>query len=150
MKKIIFILLLFIVGCSNENDPKVLFENGEYEKSFKLWMSRAVNDDRVAQNYVGIYYYLGLGLPRNYMFAKQWFEKAAMNGLADAQYNLGVMYENGEYVEKDYVTAYKWFYIANYKGNTHASRRMQGLADEHKLFPNQMRRAEVLAEEFLD
>ena len=50
-----------------------------------------------------------------------------------------------ESVKKDYITAYKWFYLAKENGNFHAEKRMQGMAEEHKLFPNQMKRAVELA-----
>ena len=114
-----------------------------------MWQPLANNGDLKAQNYLGIHYYLGLGIQRNYKSAKEWFEKAAVQGFPDAQYNLGVMYENGEFVDMDYLTAYMWFFIADRNGNSHAARRMQGIAEEHKLFPNQIMRAETLAKEYL-
>ena len=144
----LFILIFFTVACAEEKDPGILFEQGKYEKAYRMWQPLANNGDRVAQNYLGIHHYLGLGMERNFRLAKEWFEKAAMNGLSDAQYNLGVMYENGEYVQKDYLTAYMWFVIADRNGNSHAARRMQGIADEHKLFPNQIMRAESLAKKY--
>ena len=150
MKYLFLILFFLISACSEQNDPKVLFEQGKYEQAYKQWQPLAEQGDANAQNFIAIQNYLGLGVSRNYKIAKEWFEKAAINGLADAQYNLGVMYENGEYVEIDYVTAYMWFFIADKNGNPHAIRRMQGIADEHKLFPNQIRRAEVLARNYLN
>ncbi len=142
-------VIFILFACSEQGDPKTLFEQGEYEQAYRHWLPVAEQGDPVAQNYLAIQNYLGLGVPRNYKMAKEWFEKAAKNGLADAQYNLGVMYENGDYVDQDYVTAYMWLYIANKNSNPHAARRMQGIADEHKLFPNQMMRAETLAKEYI-
>ncbi len=135
------LILIFISGCSDSDDPKVLFEQGKYEKAYVLWLALANDGDPLAQNYIGIHHYLGLGKKRDYNTAKQWFEKAASNDSADAQYNLGVMYENGQSVKQDYVTAYMWFYLANKKGNHNATKRMQSMGDDHKLFPNQMNRA---------
>lgn len=142
MRSILALFILIIIsGCGDSDDPKVLFEQGKYEKAYNLWEPLADDGDPQAQNYIGIHHYLGLGKKRDYKSAKQWFEKAAGNGFADAQYNLGVMYENGQSVKQNYVTAYMWFYLANKNGNRNAAKRMQSMSDDHKLFPNQMNRA---------
>jgi len=145
MKALLVALLIMLSACTENYDPKILFDQGKYKEAAKLWLPLAKTGDPVAQNYIGIIYYLGLVEDRNYKIAMQWFEKSAVSGYADAEYNLGVMYENGESVKKDYVSAYKWFYLAKENGNTHAEKRMQAMAEEHKLFPNQMKRAVELA-----
>lgn len=142
------VILITINACSDSNDPKELFDQGKYKKSYSLWHPLATNGDTQAENYIAIHYYLGLGRTRDFKTAKEWFEKAAKAGHPDAQYNLGVMYENGEAVKKDYVTAYKWFYLAKEKGNIHAEKRMQGMAENHQLFPNQMKHAVEQAKEY--
>jgi TPR repeat protein len=141
-------LVFLLAACTESNDPKVLFDAGNYEESFPLWAALANKGDSFAQNYVGIHYYLGLGIGRNYKEAKEWFEKSAIQGLPDAQYNLAVMYENGQHVKQDYTTAAMWYSIAIELGNEKARRRMQGLLDEHKLFPNQYNRAKELAKQY--
>ena len=45
---------------------------------------------------------------QDYTKAKQWFEKAANQGVADAQFNLGVMYGQGKGVRQDYAKAKEW------------------------------------------
>lgn len=142
------LLLFFLGACSESNDPKTLFDQGKYEKSLAQWSRLANKGDALAQNYVGIQYYLGLGTQRNFKQAKEWFEKSAKQGVADAQYNLGAMYENGEYVEKDYTNAAMWYSLAIEQGNGRAEKRMQSILDEHRLFPNQYRRAHELAEQY--
>jgi hypothetical protein len=140
--------ILLLAACTESNDPKLLFDQGKYEKSFLLWGALANKGDSLAQNYIGIHYYLGLGTEKNYKQAKEWFEKSAIQGFADAQYNLAVMYENGQYVKQDYVAAAMWYSLAIDLGNEHARRRMQGLLDEHKLFPNQYNHAKELAKQY--
>lgn len=144
-KALLVALLIMLSACTESDDPKNLFDQGKYKEAAILWLPLAKMGDPVAQNYIGITHYLGLGKDRNHKVAMQWFEKSAVSGYADAEYNLGVMYENGESVKKDYVTAYKWFYLAKENGNSHAKIRMQAMAEEHKLFPNQMKRAVELA-----
>ena len=146
MKLLLYIVLILSSACADINDPKILFEKGQYKKAYSLWKSLARDGDSIAQNYVGIHYYLGLGTKRNYKQAKEWFEKSAIQGFVDAQYNLGVMYENGQHVKQNYVTAAMWYSLAI--DNEHAGRRMQGLLDEHKLFPNQYNRAKELAKQY--
>ncbi len=51
----------------------------------------------------------GQSVEKDYAKARQWFEKAAMQGLADAQMNLGVMYENGKGVRQNRATAREWY-----------------------------------------
>jgi len=64
-------LILFLVGaCSEKNDPKILFEQGGYKKAYRLWLPLANEGDLIAENYIGIHHYLGLGTKRNYKLAK--------------------------------------------------------------------------------
>ena len=97
----LFLLILTLVSCSQYENPKSFFDKGNYKKAFSLWLPLANDGDSFAQNYIGIQYYLGLGIDRNLGLAKKWFEKASIGGSADAQHNLGLMYENGDYLEQD-------------------------------------------------
>lgn len=144
----VFILLL--VSCSRSDNPKLLFDRGQYQQAIALWHPLANNGDLLAQNYIGIHYYLGLGVERNLESARAWFEKAATNGFPDAQYNLGIMYENGEAIEQDYVIASMWFYVASKNGNNNAKKRVQVLLNDDKLFPNQYTHAKNLAKKYLN
>ena len=56
------------------------------------------------------------GILQDYAKARQWYEKAAAQGYAEAQYNLGVMYNNGKGVRQDYVKARKWYEKAAAQG----------------------------------
>ena len=145
----LILLIICLNGCSDDNDPKMAFEDGDYLSAYRLWKPLAENNDMEAQNYMGIHYYLGLGIDRDMERAKYWFEKAAIKGYPDAQYNLGLMYENGQSVKQDFVKAYMWFYAADSQGNKNARKHMKSLSREHKLFPNQMRHAQVLAEPYI-
>ena len=146
----IVILLLFLsLACSQSNDPKHYFDKGQYKKALILWKPLANSGNLVSQNYLGIHYYLGLGVEKNLELAKKWYEKAASQGFADAQYNLGVMYMNGELVEQNFLTASMWFYAASENGNENAKKRIDGLLNDDKLFPNQYNHAKTLAEEYL-
>ena len=145
----ILILLFLSLACTPSNDPKYYFDKGQYKKALMLWKPLANNGDLISQNFLGIQYYLGLGIERNLELAKKWYEVAASQGFADAQYNLGLMYMNGEFVEQDFLTASMWFYAASENGNNNAKKRIDGLLNDDKLFPNQYSHAKILAEEYL-
>ena len=57
-----------------------------------------------------------MGVEQDYTKAKEWFEKAAEQGNANAQNNLGNLYENGLGVEKDYTKAKEWYEKAAERG----------------------------------
>jgi len=143
-------LLIFSSACSQSDDPKLYFDKGQYKKALLLWKPLANGGDSLAQNYLGIQYYLGLGVERNLELARKWFEKAALVGFADAQYNLGVMHENGEFVKQDFIIASMWFYAASENGNKNAMQRVNGLLNHDKVFPNQFNHAKTLAEKYIN
>ena len=55
----------------------------------------------MAQYNLGVMYYLGQGVPKDYQEAVQWLRKAAVQELAEAQYDLGVSYDKGKCVPND-------------------------------------------------
>ncbi len=136
-------------GCTQSADPLTAFANGEYRQAVTLWSPRAVQGDTQAQAYLGIHYYLGLGVEQNYRQALKWLTAAAEAGHDSAQRSLGIMYANGHGVEQNFVTAYQWYYAAYRQGNKHAKKFLDALASEWKLSPNQMRLARTQAEQYV-
>lgn len=141
-------LFLLIGACAEQTDPKIAFEQGDYETSFKLWQEMAEMGNAEAQNYLGIQYYLGLGVERNYSQAVKWYEQAAKKGHPDAQRNYGVMYQYGIGVPQHYYNAYIWYYAASQQGNEKAKRHLEILAS-NKLSPNQQMHAKLEANKFI-
>lgn len=87
-------LIMFLLSsCSVEEDPLNAFNSGDYKTSLKLWMLEVETGDSSAQNYLGIQYYLDLGIERNIKQAFYWYEKTAKAGNPEAQRNLGTLYE---------------------------------------------------------
>jgi uncharacterized protein len=81
---------------------------------------RANAGDAQAQNLLARMYVVGKNVPKDYVQARQWFEKAAAQGNAVAQVELGWLYESGRGVPKDYVQAAKWYKKAAAQGNAAA------------------------------
>ena len=70
-----------------------------------------------AQHLLGLMYYMGRGVARDYKTALVWHRKAADQGKADAQYIVGAMYYTGNSVPADARAAVSWFRRAAAKGH---------------------------------
>lgn len=125
----------------------VAFEKGQYETALRLWRELADHGDPEAQNYLGIQYYLGLGVDRDYRLAQQWYELAATNGYANAQRNLGQLYESGKLGARDFEMAYIWLFAAYQQGNSHAGNTLATLVN--KLSPNNKRLLKKKARQYI-
>ena len=142
-------LVILISGSCTENNPEKAFRNGDYERALKLWKPLAENGDLDAAYYLGIHYYLGLGVNKNHVLARQWYEKAAIKGHPAAQLSLGTMYQDGDTVPQNFSTAYMWYYASAIQGNEVAPKKMNILIRERKIFVNQALQAKMLAEPYI-
>jgi len=138
-----------MTACAKETDPKVAFENGDYETAHTLWLPLAENGDANAQNYLGILYYLGFGVKKDYKKALEWYERAAKAGHADAQRNYGDMINFGRGIQRSNQEAYKWYFAASQQGNQKAARQIEVLSASGNLSPNQQMHAKIEANEFI-
>jgi TPR repeat protein len=73
-----------------------------------------------AQHLLGLMYYMGRGVQRDYKQAMVWHRKAASQGKADAQYVVGAMYYTGNSVPQDQKQAVSWFRKAAEQGHAEA------------------------------
>lgn len=135
--------VVMTVGCDNRQDPIELFHKGEYLKSFRIFNQQAAVGDIQASNFLGIHYYLGMGVTRDFVQAAKLFEKAALAEVADAQRNLGIMYLRGLGVEQDYHQAYGWFFAAHAGGNSGAKEYLNLMGDNVTPNASQIAREKV-------
>jgi len=75
-------------------------------------IEQAKAGDPVAQYRLGYDYFLGRGVPLDYVQAAIWWRKAADQGYPEAQNNLGVLYNSGKGVPQSYADAYFWQNLA--------------------------------------
>jgi len=147
------VVLLFwsltLCACLGQTDPVSAFNKGDYETAHALWLPMAREGDPEAQNYLGIQYFLGLGVERDIAEAAKWYETAARQGHPNAQRNYADLFNEGNGVRRDFYTAYIWYYAASQQGNETASRQLAALAGENKLSPNQQMHAKLEANEFI-
>ena len=146
---LIMTVFFHMTACMNETDPKKAFDSGDYKTAISLWMPLAESGDTDAQNYLGIIYYLGLGVSKDYNKALEWYELAAKAGNADAQRNFGDMVNYGRGTKKDNYQAYKWYFAASQQGNKKAENQITMLAASGNLSPNQQMHAKIEANEFI-
>lgn len=128
-----------LCACDSDTTGSRQFRAGAYDASFKKFERRADNGDSAAINFVGIHYYLGLGVPRDHSAAARWFARGARAGNAHAQRNLGVLYLRGWGVKRDKEMAYGWLIEASNQGNHGAGKYLKGL----EITPNQTVRARL-------
>jgi len=140
---------LTLSACVGQTDPVAAFNKGDYETAHALWLPMARGGDPEAQNYLGIQYFLGLGIERDIAEAAKWYEAAARRGHPDAQRNYADLFNEGNGVQRDFYTAFIWYYAASQQGNETARRQMEALAGENKLSPNQQMHAKLEANEFI-
>ena len=113
MKKAVCLVLLLAVrgmACAEGSELVVKqaveqLSNGHYSLVLPVLHRQAALGNVDAQYNLGVVYDRGLGVVRNMVLARQWYEKAAMQGYAMVQYNLGVTYYLIQDGKPDYVTA---------------------------------------------
>ena len=106
---------------------------GDYDNTEReYYESKTVDEVSTSMNYnvVGTLYIQGLGVAQDYAKAREWFEKAAGKGYANAMTRLGWLYANGEGVAQDYAKAREWFEKAAAKGSGNAMLKLGLLYDD--------------------
>lgn len=91
-----------------------------YALALKEIAPLARNGNADAEHLLGLMYYQGRGVARDYKQAFAWHYKAAVQGKADAQYVIGAMYYTGNAVPQDQKLAVDWFRKAAEQGHPDA------------------------------
>ncbi|MDA8646051.1 sel1 repeat family protein [Porticoccaceae bacterium] len=126
-------LLSFLIASSFSHSNESMI----YDSSFaygtnngvdiKELLDRANSGDASAQNIVATSYATGERLPENEREAVLWFQKAAVQGHADAQFSLGYVHSVGFGTSKNLVSALAWMSIAKARGSDDAKERLPQL-----------------------
>ncbi|NTV92097.1 MAG: sel1 repeat family protein [Chlorobiaceae bacterium] len=77
--------------------------------TFQRIQREAAGGSAEAENKLGVYYAIGLGVTQDDYEAVTWYRLAAEQGYAEAQFNLGEMYEEGRGVPKSIPAAMEWY-----------------------------------------
>jgi TPR repeat protein len=92
--------------------------------------AEAEQGDAVALNTLGVMYYDGDGVEKDYTEAVSYFRKAEALGNADAQQNLGQVYYHGHGVPIDYMKSIEWFTKAAANGSAQAKEIMDNFGKD--------------------
>jgi len=149
MKLVSLIILALCLAACGKPDPKLLFRQGEYEQSLPLLLPLAEQGDQEAQNYLGVQYYVGLGVQRDFKEASNWFRAAATAGLPDAQKNYGDLFLHGYGVPQDIYQAFLWYFAASQQGHATAQLALANITDQNNLSPNQQMYAKLQANRYI-
>ncbi len=142
------LIVLFLsssLWADNIKAPDKVHDTGsdeiKYEQTMEYFLgsatveqlkSYALKGSTTAQYDLGIKYYEGSGVPKDYNEAAKWFQKAAERGDSRAQGCLGSMYSSGEGVQQDYVKAAEWFTKAAEQGDAVAQCILGGMYSNGK------------------
>jgi TPR repeat protein len=124
MRKI-FVAIAFALGLHGSAsagfaEGATAYNARNYELALKEVSPLARAGHADAQHLLGLMYYMGRGVQRDYKQAMAWHRKAALQGQADAQYVVGSMYYTGNSVPQDQKLAVSWFRKAAEKGHGEA------------------------------
>ena len=103
----------------------------DYVKAMEWYIKAAAQNNVLAQNKIGNFYNLGLGVQRNDAKAMEWYMKAATQPaysiVPDAQVAIGDLYRNGLGVAKNKEKAKEWYLKAANLGNETARKNLKNL-----------------------
>jgi hypothetical protein len=151
---LILSLSMAVQACTGPiEDANKALHRGDYKTAYRLIMPLAEQGLPLAQYNLGVMYYNGQGVPKDYAEAAKWYRKAAEQGFAEAQTNLGIMYFTGLGVPKGYVLAHMWFTLAasRFSASEQGRREMAGSQRDFaasKMTPAQIAEAQKLAREW--
>ena len=124
MKKL-FVAIAFALGLqagalAGFAEGASAYNARNYAAALKEIVPLARSGHADAQHLLGLMYYMGRGVTRDYRQAFFWSQKAATAGKADAQYLVGAMYYTGNAVPLDQRQAVMWFHKAAEQGHADA------------------------------
>lgn len=111
----VFAIVALILIVAGTPQASLSADSGS-DRSPEVLIQLAEKGDPQAQFDLGVTYYYGRGVPKDYEKASHWFQKAADQGNAAAQYALGRMYYYGRGMRQDLGTASTWFQKSADKG----------------------------------
>ena len=103
---------IIIPANADYNDGLIAFENQDFRLAAKEWKPLAEKGDAKSQTNLGILYFNGKGVLKDYKKAVNLLERAANQGEAEAQFILGKIYIEGDGVPKSLKTAKIWVEMA--------------------------------------
>ena len=115
-------------------------KSGNYAAAFREWAPVAEQGIPEAQFNLGQLYYRGLGVPKDYTQASNWYGLAGQQGFTSGLNNLGVMFKKGEGFPQNYIQAYILYNVAASLGSTEGAQNRDAI--QALMTPNQISEAQ--------
>ena len=116
MRKLALALFILIIAVApataSIRDAVEAYDRGDFAAALAACKSAADQGDASCQNFLGILYARGKGVPRDDAAAVKWYRRAADQGNPYAELNLGFAYEEGRGVPRSDADAEKWYQAA--------------------------------------
>ena len=132
---LLFVLSILCFAIPTWADFKAGMEANDredYATALREWQPLAERGDALAQYNIGLLYRKGRGVPQDDVQARNWYAKAAAQGLAKAQFSLGTLYFRAS---QDYQQALRWFRLAADQGEALAQTKIAIMYDEGQGVP---------------
>ena len=154
MKEILFCLIaVMTLGCAEakkraqELKDQQAVEDKEFIEEIRSGAEKGKSNYQFS---LAVKLHNGDGVEKNEKEALKWFLKAAEQGNSSAQTFIGSRYWLSEGFPQDLVTAYAWIIIAAKQKGKHGESARKRKADWPKeMTPDQITKAEALAEEMI-
>lgn len=102
-------------------------ERKDYETAMRWYRQAAENGNAEAQDNVGLFYLMGMGVKKDAAEGARWLRKAAAQGNEVAERNLGVMYLQGMGVPADREEGIRWLRKAAAHGDDESKAALKSL-----------------------
>ena len=119
LKKILLPITLLICSLAitspvtaDFNDGWAAYTDGDFRAASREWRPLAEKGDAKSQTNLGILYFNGKGVLKDYKRAVELFKMAGVQGEAEAQFILGKIYIEGDGVTRSFKSAKFWVSLA--------------------------------------
>lgn len=115
MKYVLLAVGLFAVSRAAHADfnaSQAVYPHEDYVAVSVPFRASIVPDTPGSETATGDAYFLGDGVPQDFVEALKWYQLAARRGYASAQNKMGLIYEHGLGVQRDNTEAAMWYRLA--------------------------------------
>lgn len=115
MKRMLVAVGLFTVSLAAHADFKsglAAYQHEDYAAVPAQILANTAHATPASETATGDMYFLGQGVPQDFVEALKWYQLAAKQGYASAQNKIGLLYEHGLGVQRDNTEAAKWYRLA--------------------------------------
>lgn len=126
-KSIGWLFVVLVLGCASEpsfDQGLDAAKRGDFETALSIWQPLAEKGAAEAQFNVGYLYANGLGVTKDEVVAREWYNRSAAQHHGSAAFNLAGLYLHGKGGAQDLGRARQWLGRAAVNGHTKAQNNL--------------------------